>query len=470
MQRNAASLGIALLMVSATGFSGSALAKLSPDRGCRIALSAAGTKATTAALKQADGCLKRSPSPACNAVDAGRISGSLKSLAKKCGQANCTQALYGGDLSGAISSGIKSALEANGARVFAAPNVGSDKARKKCLKAIVGGRTKLLKGTVADALRKERLRPEECAPVDLGNVAANSAVASAVSAAISKACTGVNGADIGVCTDLPQCVIDAASAGARNVAKSVFTGPAECGDGKTEGVETCDDGNTDNTDACTAQCKIAACGDGAVHAGVEQCDDGNIVDTDACRADCTAARCGDGVIQTGVDECDDGNSDDADQCSNACHVNKVACGPNGLLVTVAVSTVADIRGVTTDVGFDHLAATLPGQGTDGADRVSSLIDDPETDDFVIVNDELVDIDTGIAADVNRVRVVFVKDFGATSPSAFTPGSLLRIRFDCATGATFLPADFSCTVNDATAVSGQRLDNVTCVTTSVAPAP
>ena len=45
-----------------------------------------------------------------------------------------------------------------------------------------------------------------------------------------------------------------------------------CGNGVREGDEECDDGNTDNTDGCTNACKLAACGDGFVHAGVEQCD------------------------------------------------------------------------------------------------------------------------------------------------------------------------------------------------------
>ena len=49
-----------------------------------------------------------------------------------------------------------------------------------------------------------------------------------------------------------------------------------CGNGRLDGSEQCDDGNTVDTDACTAVCRDARCGDGAVQSGVETCDGTNL--------------------------------------------------------------------------------------------------------------------------------------------------------------------------------------------------
>ena len=266
-------------------------AKLSADRTCRIALSGVGPKALAGALKPVDACLQKTATVSCNLVDRNRVGRALKALTKKCAQATCTKGLYGGDIAASIAAGIKESLEANGARAFPALNVGSDKAKKKCLKAIVGGRSKLLKASIGQVSRSDRQNAAECEPFALGSI--QPLDAGAVRAAITKACAGITGADLGVCADLPECVVSGAQATIRGIAKSVFTAPPECGDGKQEGSEACDDGNTNDTDACTNRCSLAACGDGAVNGSGEQCDDGNITETDACLGNCTLARCGD---------------------------------------------------------------------------------------------------------------------------------------------------------------------------------
>jgi cysteine-rich repeat protein len=61
---------------------------------------------------------------------------------------------------------------------------------------------------------------------------------------------------------------------------------ATCGDDKLQSNEECDDGNTVATDACTATCKKAVCGDGAIWSGHEQCDDKNTAPGDGCSKLC----------------------------------------------------------------------------------------------------------------------------------------------------------------------------------------
>jgi cysteine-rich repeat protein len=58
----------------------------------------------------------------------------------------------------------------------------------------------------------------------------------------------------------------------------------ECGNGRLDSGEQCDDGNTDDDDACTAVCRVAACGDGAIHSGVEVCDGPNALGQPSCAA------------------------------------------------------------------------------------------------------------------------------------------------------------------------------------------
>ncbi|MFM2153313.1 MAG: hypothetical protein RL199_1748, partial [Pseudomonadota bacterium] len=90
-----------------------------------------------------------------------------------------------------------------------------------------------------------------------------------------------------------------------------------CGDGKRQPGEACDDGNRLDQDGCTAQCKVAKCGDGIQRSGVEACDDGNGVDDDACHDDCTPARCGD-AYQQANEQCEDHNTEAGDGCSPTC--------------------------------------------------------------------------------------------------------------------------------------------------------
>lgn len=448
-----------------------AAAKLSPDLSCRIALGPAAQKAVKAGLAQVDGCQKKSPSAGCNVVDQANLAKKLAPLAKKCAKAECTKALYGGDIPGSIAGAVKAAIEANSSAVLPAPSTGGDKAKTKCVKAVVKGRSQLVLKSLAPAIRSERLRAIECAPLADGSVAPNESLGQVARGAISKACGAIQGADIGVCASLPGCVVDASNLALRRLGKAIFTSAPECGDGVTQGNEQCDDGNDVDTDACTNSCRNAVCGDGITQAGVEECDDRNADDTDACLQTCVAATCGDGKVEKDVEECDDGNSDDADACKNTCALNRVACGPNGLNVTFAVANgPSNLAGVTFDAHFDHTKVSIPGQGPDALDRTTVLIPDPETDDLIVVNDELFNFDTNTAQDPDTVRVVYVKDQGSPLGTALPNGPLVTFRYDCEGAVTFLPADFGCAVGNASSSSGSPLAGVTCAASSVVPAP
>ncbi|MBA3546870.1 MAG: hypothetical protein H0T76_10335 [Nannocystis sp.] len=66
----------------------------------------------------------------------------------------------------------------------------------------------------------------------------------------------------------------------------------ECGDGQLDPGEECDEGFAYNAEegACLANCVLATCGDGLVHAGFEECDDANAVVTDGCDLGCGRTR------------------------------------------------------------------------------------------------------------------------------------------------------------------------------------
>jgi len=84
----------------------------------------------------------------------------------------------------------------------------------------------------------------------------------------------------------------------------------ECGDGVLDPTEQCDDTFQFNSDsaACTADCKLAECGDGLLWQGVEQCDHGaqnNNTTYEGCSETCeNGPGCGDGVLQPEEEECD----------------------------------------------------------------------------------------------------------------------------------------------------------------------
>lgn len=142
-------------------------------------------------------------------------------------------------------------------------------------------------------------------------------------------------------------------------------GEAVCGDGVLGGDEECDDG-PDNNDhaACTADCKVAYCGDSKTLLGKEACDEGD-ANGDGAYGGCTdlcqlGPHCGDKIHQPDHEECDplDPELADGSKC--------IACTWNANLIFVSSATFSgDLGGLDgADQECQALAgaAKLPGAG------------------------------------------------------------------------------------------------------------
>lgn len=244
---------------------------------------------------------------------------------------------------------------------------------------------------------------------------------------------------------------------------SATTTVALCGNGRLDAGEICDDGNRVDEDACTAVCRPARCGDGAIQAGVEQCDGTNIPIscTDAgfgagaggrnlpgcdaaCQYDFTrcgaaftptvviptatatqtppptstptptptadAARCGDHLLEVG------------ESCA-ACAVDctPAACTPDGSTVTVPVAVSAGGRTPTRVrvlLTYRTSALSLPGTASETSVRQRVRFAPPVPDPFMVT-----DLDYGVRIDSTRAAGLPV------APSPFATA-----RFDVCSGA------------------------------------
>ncbi|MEZ4448382.1 MAG: DUF4215 domain-containing protein [Nannocystaceae bacterium] len=140
-----------------------------------------------------------------------------------------------------------------------------------------------------------------------------------------------------------------------------------CGNGVFEPLngEECDDGE-ENGDAaaCTAECRVALCGDGLVQAGVEECDKGDQNnDQGSCTTLCKPPACGDGIRQY-TEECDDGPlnrwpDDGKGGCSIQCSFLS-ACGDG--VTNPHFEECDDANDVETDACTSACKAAVCGDG------------------------------------------------------------------------------------------------------------
>lgn len=215
----------------------------------------------------------------------------------------------------------------------------------------------------------------------------------------------------------------------------------------TTGVPT----TTTSTTTDTTTTTVDLCGNHNLDPG-EECDDGNHDNGDGCDANCTLPGCGNGIRDDG-ESCDDGdaNGTPGDPCPAGCVI--AACDP----VTSSTRSF--------DVSF------TPPQSKSAA-GVSVLLDYPEGK--VVI--------PGSGNDGNVVASISKTPFGASSQpndtdwaltmvvakgTAITPGRLFEVKFqDCADATPPTPADFTCTVFDASDPNGNVLNGVTCAVTAV----
>jgi cysteine-rich repeat protein len=266
----------------------------------------------------------------------------------------------------------------------------------------------------------------------------------------------VDPAQVGSCTPFPDCVIDSASETAALLAESLYSTPVICGDGVVQGSEQCDDGNDVDDDGCSNACTASACGDN-IEQPAEECDDGNLSNTDACVEGCKDARCGDGFIQEGVEACEDGNDDPSDGCAN-CQIAAVSCDPAiGYRITVAVDydpAERDLNAITFDLGYP-VGVSIPGKNQEPSvqERISILVGNPG-DLVAIGNDK--DQDTNGTDELLTVGYLSFADTPEVAGDGIPPGDEIEVRFDCAAGASFDGADFTCAVTSANDINGSTV--------------
>ena len=257
------------------------------------------------------------------------------------------------------------------------------------------------------------------------------------------------------------------------------TASTACGNGRMDGGEQCDDGNTIDTDACTAVCRNARCGDGAIQSGVETCDGTNLGtrippmcqdlgyasgsggDTFlACQSDCVAldiSPCGARLTPTPTrpatftptatptpptTTCGDHLLEAGETC-RSCPADCVAaaCTPSGDTITFTL-TLAGRRAPL--IGRVQLAyrtdvLTIPGTGSDIEVRQRVRPAPPLTTNFMVA-------DLDYAVDVQRAGTQAL------------PAPFATARFDMCTGAS--PAtldDLSCVVLSCTDAAGDVPD-------------
>jgi cysteine-rich repeat protein len=187
-----------------------------------------------------------------------------KGLDKKCLAGDPVLNNYdGGDVDGATFPVIDGAVEGNSVLALGSAAFPCDKAKAKCISGIARNRSKVVRAIVAASVKCQKaldkkgttfgpFKDPDC--VDMGQKASDAATTD-----IPKSCGSLTGADVGSCSPLPSCVIQAAQTAGKGLAKAIYQTktPATCGDGTLDAGEQCDHGVSNGTpgDTCSATCE-----------------------------------------------------------------------------------------------------------------------------------------------------------------------------------------------------------------------
>ena len=472
----------AVLAIAATA-SREAIAAKSPEAKCRGAVAGAVKGLVSAGLKALDSCHKRrdkSGSPAdCNELDGvASVQGALvrgrAKVTALCQSDNPVLVNYPDGTVGGINDKLLPAvigvLEESGRELQGAPTFSGDKATlkklRKCHGAIGKGRTvtvgEIFKVSSACQKRLDKNAPafSSIAPECVASPGGKSAGAIGK---LGQSCSGIDGATVGSCTSLPDCVASAATADGQLLSRLTFGGPTECGNGVVELGEDCDDGNTVDGDACPATCGSGECGNG-VREGDEACDDGAGSNEDACLNTCEVASCGDGYVQEGVEECDDAAPPEGAVCA-ACQLAAAACGADGLVqATVELELDEQLNPGAEPPGTLRVSLDYPDivqiPGSADAPEVVAAVSDLTGVGFIAVNDD--DAATALTASYLEIDSV--------NPPNIDYGAIFRVQFQgCPNGTPLRPADFPCTVIEVSDDLSLPVEGVTCRVTSLAAA-
>jgi len=362
----------------------------------------------------------------------------------------------------AVAPFLRTALEDSTKELFpGAAKAADPRQRRRCIRALAKGRSLLASGVLAQAVSCQQAIDRRAS--EFGELAASCTVdasrnAARVTTMISRACSGLSGADVGTCDPLPDCVIARARTTGHELAKLTYGAKAVCGNGRLEPGEACDAGTANSASgACTDTCQKAVCGDGKVEAGVEDCDNGKNqfgqnFETDTCTANCKPVVCGNGILQVG-EQCDDGNTVAGDGCSPTCRYEPFPCGADGTL-DVTVTLVPDqntfssnlIQGVKLGVAYPA-SFSVPGTGlldpSDPATAVSLLSTDPSG--INLADGQITFFDRDDIAPPFKISTLLTLNPTANLIlSQKVPFE--RIHFSCSAGTLITEADFPCTID------------------------
>jgi len=155
-----------------------------------------------------------------------------------------------------------------------------------------------------------------------------------------------------------------------------------------------------------------------------------------------APGCGNGIIEAG-ETCDDGNTVDGDSCPHNCVIQSCTPTASTRTFTVSFSGGTNVAAVQVLLDYPEGQISVPGSGNDS--NVTGSISNTPPGALLVSND----LDYALIQSV-------------TSLSALTPGPIFRVTFQDCQGATApTPADFTCTVTQASDTSFTDITGVTC---------
>ncbi len=242
-------IGGALALVLALGCDASAAANpLKASRACRRTSAQQLMKLVRTALKLVDTCHRERDKGKlardCNDLAAVDVKGRIakararaeSALAKKCAPADPVRThFFAGAIAPALVAMARAGVEGSALVLQGLPDLAGAKAPGKCHRALAKARSAIV-AEILRATAKCQKRVDKHA-TDFGAVDA-ACVATAVkqgpkaAKAITKACAGLVGPDVGSCAGLPQCLVEHATATGQTLATAMFAQPARPFDGR----------------------------------------------------------------------------------------------------------------------------------------------------------------------------------------------------------------------------------------------